>query len=123
MNPTSAKLELSDAALAARIRRQAALLAELRADFASLSCDDVAEVALFGSWARGDFDSGSDIDLLVVTRGDALPAAALRTINRSARATRFDLVTVSAADWARRSVAHPFYARIAAERAPLWPAG
>lgn len=32
--------------------------------------DEVAEIILFGSYARGDYREGSDVDLLVVWRGD-----------------------------------------------------
>lgn len=32
--------------------------------------DSVAEIILFGSYARGDYRKGSDVDLLVVWKGD-----------------------------------------------------
>ena len=43
----------------------AEFLARLEAKFA----DDVRRVILFGSYARGDADEESDIDLMIVTRG------------------------------------------------------
>lgn len=54
---------LSSAAMAPEIAR-----AVTRA--ASLFAEDLVGVVLFGSWARGEADEGSDIDLLVVVEAD-----------------------------------------------------
>lgn len=78
---------------------------------------DVVAVLLFGSWARGDFDGLSDIDLLVLTDGPAqlfdstdLPDAA-----------RLDIAQVPAMDHLTHAAAgHPFHAKVAAEAVVLW---
>jgi predicted nucleotidyltransferase len=119
---SSIPVSLSAAARAARAGKQSARIAGLRSALAGLSAQDVTAVLLFGSWARGDFDGGSDIDLLLVTTGETLSAAALAVVNNAPDAQRFDVLTVPAARWAQWSVDHPFYARIAAQAVVLWPA-
>jgi uncharacterized protein len=44
------------------------ILSELRRSFESLYGDRLVEMILYGSQARGDADSGSDIDVLVVLK-------------------------------------------------------
>ena len=65
-------------------------------------------VVLFGSWARGDFDGGSDIDLLVIGT-DTVPHGQLAALGRP-----FDVLVLSAADWQRKlSAGHPMATTIA----------
>ena len=116
----SVSAPLSAAARAARAVKQSARIAGLRSALAGLSAQDVTAVLLFGSWARGDFDGGSDIDLLLVTTGETLSAAALAVVNSAPDAQRFDVLTVPAARWAQWSADHPFYAPIAAQGVVLW---
>ena len=49
------------------------IVAELRKELASLYADRLVAVVVFGSHARGDALSGSDIDVLVVLRGTVRP--------------------------------------------------
>lgn len=107
---------LTRGAEAARQRRRDALLAGLRDGLSGAEMPDVLRVVLFGSWARGDFDGRSDIDLLVVTRNGALSVHSLAVINGLPDAARFDLVILSDADWrSGLASANPFHARVEAE--------
>jgi len=46
------------------------ILAKLRAEMERHYGDRLVQVILFGSQARGDAEEGSDIDVLIVLRGD-----------------------------------------------------
>jgi len=50
-----------------------AILAELRHSLDALYRDRLAQMVLFGSQARGDAEPGSDIDVLVVLKGQVQP--------------------------------------------------
>jgi len=50
-----------------------AILAELRRRFEALYGERLVQMILFGSQARGDAVPGSDIDVLVVLRGEVSP--------------------------------------------------
>lgn len=54
-------------------QRVATILAELRARFVEVYGDRMVHLVLFGSQARGDAVEGSDIDVLVVLRGEVEP--------------------------------------------------
>lgn len=55
---------------------RAALLDRLRTELAHRLADcPAAEVRLFGSWARADFDGRSDVDLALIAPPERLPAA------------------------------------------------
>ena len=51
-----------------------AVLAELKQKFQAIYGDRLVRMVLFGSHARGDAEPGSDIDVLVVLRGNVDPA-------------------------------------------------
>jgi predicted nucleotidyltransferase len=56
-------------------------LAELRRRFEALYGERLVQMILFGSQARGDAEPGSDIDVLVVLRGEVSPCEEIaRTI-------------------------------------------
>lgn len=61
-------------------KRLQSILAELRKRFMDLYGGRLAEMILYGSRARGDSESGSDIDVLVVLRG---PVSAADEIART----------------------------------------
>lgn len=50
------------------------ILTELRSRFQDLYGSRLVEVVLYGSHARGDEETGSDIDVLVVLKDDVSPA-------------------------------------------------
>lgn len=78
----------------------------------------IMSVRLFGSWARGDFDGLSDIDLLVLTDGaEATFDSALLP-----DAARVDVAQVPAELHARLvAQGHPFHTKVAADAVELWP--
>jgi len=77
----------------------------------------VVAVLLFGSWARGDFDGLSDIDLLVLTDGPTQ----LFDSTHLPDAARLDIAQVQAHDHITYAAAgHPFHAKLAAEAVVLW---
>jgi predicted nucleotidyltransferase len=53
--------------------RVKAVLAELHAHLERLYGDRLVRMVLYGSQARGDAEAGSDIDVLVVLKGDVSP--------------------------------------------------
>ena len=55
-----------------------AALAEAKARLQALYGDRLARVVLYGSYARGDARPDSDVDLIVVLRGEYEPYAELR---------------------------------------------
>lgn len=54
------------------------IVAELRRKLEELYGPRLVRLVLFGSHARGDAEPGSDIDLLVVLRGDVNPGEEIR---------------------------------------------
>lgn len=50
------------------------LIADVRSGLEELYGDRLAALVLFGSYARGDGEPGSDVDLLVVLCGEVHPA-------------------------------------------------
>lgn len=54
------------------------ILEELKRAFHSLYGQQLSCLVLFGSQARGDSEFGSDIDVLVVLKGDIRPPAEIR---------------------------------------------
>ncbi len=49
------------------------IVAELRGRLEALYGERLATMVLYGSYARGDAEPGSDIDVLVVLKGDVSP--------------------------------------------------
>jgi predicted nucleotidyltransferase len=68
-----------------RARRAEHLRRELREIVARIVDDDTEQVLLFGSAARGQVASTSDLDVLVVRRDDRPPAARADDLYRRAR--------------------------------------
>lgn len=103
---------------AIRARRREALIQGLRAALRDHPPGPgVQAVRLFGSWARGDFDGLSDIDLLVLTDGDA----GLFDSTHLPDAARLDIAQVPAALHARQAAeGHPFHTKVAADAVELW---
>ena len=59
-----------------------AILSELRGRLQSLYGDRLAKVILFGSQARGEATETSDIDVMVILKGDVSPSKEIaRTID------------------------------------------
>lgn len=54
------------------------ILAELRSRFEEIYGDRLVKMVLFGSQARGDADAGSDIDVLVVLKGEVNPGEEIK---------------------------------------------
>lgn len=102
-------------------RHRAALRAEtiaaLRAHFAANPPAGAERVLLFGSLARGDFDGGSDADILVI--GSAWPAEAPGAV----LGRGVDVIHRAPVEWARALAAgNPFAVTVAREGVELWPA-
>lgn len=92
--------------------RSTTIVSELRQHLETLYDERLAQVVLFGSQARGDAVSGSDIDVLVVLHGPVSPGQEIaRTGETAARLSlKYDTViscTFVSAD------------RYATERSPL----
>jgi len=64
--------------------RATAIVSELRQHLEALYNERLAQIVLFGSQARGDAVSGSDIDVLVVLQGPVRPG---QEIARTGEAT------------------------------------
>lgn len=72
-----------------------------------------AAVYLFGSWATGEFDGQSDVDLLVLAPDRASAQEAAQRLMTIAD----DVLALSHEEWTRRLAAgSPFYTRLAGER-------
>lgn len=100
-----------------RARLREATIAALRTHLAAHPPAATERVILFGSLARGDFDGGSDADLLVV--GAALPDSAIE----QAAGRPVDFTLWPPATWARaQAEGHPMATAIAREGIELWRA-
>lgn len=49
------------------------LLKEFRREIEKLYANKLKGIVLFGSWARGDATENSDIDLLIILKGEIVP--------------------------------------------------
>jgi predicted nucleotidyltransferase len=84
-----------------RAQRRNARIAGLREAIQPLLGDpDREEVWLFGSWARGDWDAYSDVDLLAIAP-DQEGAEALADALR-ARGLADDVIALTQEEWVRR---------------------
>jgi len=88
------------------------ILGELRTELRSLYGERLERILLFGSQARGDADLESDIDVLVVLKGDVQPGAEIdRTSDAVADLSLANNVVVSCVFISSQ--------RYATERSPL----
>lgn len=56
------------------------LLSEFKRELRRLYGDRLKDVILFGSYARGEAHAGSDIDVMVVLRGEVMPGREIDTM-------------------------------------------
>ena len=70
------------------------ILTELRRRFEELYGERLVHMVLFGSQARGDAESGSDIDVLVVLKGSVSPGQEIRRTSemKAALSLHYDVV-------------------------------
>lgn len=54
------------------------IVSEFRSRLEILYSSNLVNVILFGSQSRGDADRGSDIDVMVVLKGDVIPGKEIR---------------------------------------------
>lgn len=59
-----------------------AVLRDLKAGLQRLYGERLTEVVLYGSQARGDANDDSDIDVLIVLRGEVVPGSEVRLTSR-----------------------------------------
>lgn len=81
----------------------------------------IERVVLFGSFARGDFDGLSDIDIAVIGARDAFDSRAFAAIDRPV-----DVIALPADMWHRAEAdgggqTDPMIDVIRSEAIPLWP--
>lgn len=71
-------------------------LARLRAELRRFYGQRLVKLVLFGSWARGEAEAGSDIDVLVVLEGPVHPGTEIRNTGEMvARLSLEDGVVIS----------------------------
>ena len=93
------------------------ILTELRRYLAELYGERLVEVVLFGSQARGDAVEGSDIDVLIVLKGDVYPGLEIDRTGIFVAALSLDhdvlisTVFVSESDFAFSQMPLPLYVR------------
>lgn len=75
------------------------------AQSAALAASSPAAVMLFGSYARGDADEGSDLDLLVIEQFVTDKASEYQKLHRAVGAigVGVDIVVISREEFTRRS--------------------
>ena len=69
-----------------------AILAALRSHFEEIYGDRLVKMVLFGSQARGEADADSDIDVLVVLKGEVNPSCGCHLSTGAIRFPRFFLL-------------------------------
>lgn len=106
---------------AIRDRQRSARLRELRLRLAPLLPNHPdASVWLFGSWARGDWDGLSDVDLLAVAANQGSAEALADSLLAAGLAD--DVIALSAPCWQRLRVGDdPYWRAIGAEAIRLDP--
>lgn len=98
-------------------------LAELKHALHTIYGDRLQGVYLYGSYARGDFHAGSDVDVLVVLAGLVRPAKEIDRVSEAVAdiGLRYDLLLAiypTSVDWLveRQS---PFFKNVRREGVPL----
>jgi predicted nucleotidyltransferase len=98
-------------------------LAELKHALHTIYGDRLQGVYLYGSYARGDFHAGSDVDVLVVLAGPVRPAKEIDRVSEAVAdiGLRYDLLLAiypTSVDWLveRQS---PFFKNVRREGVPL----
>ena len=85
--------------------------------------DRLQGVYLYGSYARGDFHTGSDVDILVVLAGQVRPAKEIDRVNEAVSdiSLRYDLLIAiypTSVDWLLERQS-PFFKNVRREGIPL----
>lgn len=84
---------------------------------------DLAAIGYIGSYARGDWGPGSDLDLIVVTRGELPPLGErAREWDTADIPVPTDLILYSAGEWRRALARSPRWRRVVKEEA-VWLIG
>lgn len=94
-----------------------------RAERVTAERDDIDAIGYVGSYARGDWGPGSDLDLVVVIRG-GLPPIGERARHRDTASfpVPVDLLLYSTAEWRAHLERSPRWAQTVAEEA-VWLTG
>lgn len=91
---------------------------------ASADLDQIERIYLFGSWARGDFDGYSDLDLLVILRPGVSEQDVDLGLDQVEGEHAVDVVFTHTDEYARRlQYGDPFFSEIDRDKLLLWPAG
>jgi uncharacterized protein len=98
-------------------------LAELKHALHITYGDRLQGVYLYGSYARGDFHAGSDVDVLVVLAGQVRPAKEIDRVNEAVSeiSLRYDLLIAiypTSVDWLLKRQS-PFFKNVRREGIPL----
>jgi predicted nucleotidyltransferase len=98
-------------------------LAELKQALHITYGDRLQGVYLYGSYARGDFHAGSDVDVLVVLAGQVRPAKEIDRVNEAVSdiSLRYDLLIAiypTSVDWLLKRQS-PFFKNVRREGVPL----
>ena len=83
---------------------------------------DVVRIGYFGSYARGDWGVGSDVDLLIVVAGSAEPFER-RAVGWDATELPVpaDVLVYTEAEWESLTASSPFHRRLIREARWLYP--
>jgi predicted nucleotidyltransferase len=98
-------------------------LAELKHALHTIYGDRLQGVYLYGSYARGDFHAGSDVDVLVVLAGPVRPAKEIDRVSEAVAdiGLRYDLLLAiypTSVDWLAERQS-PFFKNVRREGVPL----
>jgi predicted nucleotidyltransferase len=98
-------------------------LAELKHALHTIYGDRLQGVYLYGSYARGDFHAGSDVDVLVVLAGLVRPAKEIDRVSEAVAdiGLRYDLLLAiypTSVDWLAERQS-PFFKNVRREGVPL----
>jgi len=98
-------------------------LAELKHALHTMYGERLQGVYLYGSYARGDFHAGSDVDVLMVLAGQVRPAQAIDRVNEVVAdiGLRYDLLIAiypTSVDWLLERQS-PFFKNVRREGVPI----